>query len=40
MLAHDLGIDLADAIARKIDVNEKRYPVDEHRGVARKAMDR
>ena len=37
MLAHDLGIDLSGAVERKIDLNEKRYPVDEHRGVARKA---
>lgn len=37
MLAHDLDIDLAAAIGRKIDTNDRRYPVEEHRGVARKA---
>lgn len=40
MLAHDLGIDLSGAIERKIERNERRYPVDEHRGIARKAVDK
>lgn len=39
MLAHDLGIDRSGAIERKIDRNEQRYPVDAHRGVARKSGD-
>jgi NTP pyrophosphatase (non-canonical NTP hydrolase) len=37
MLAHDLGIDLPAALAEKIASNEKRYPVDQHKGVAWKA---
>ncbi len=37
MLAHDLGIDLRAAVAAKIAANEKRYPVDQHKGIARKA---
>jgi NTP pyrophosphatase (non-canonical NTP hydrolase) len=37
LLTHDLQVDLAGAISAKIDANAKRYSVDEHRGVARKA---
>lgn len=40
LLANDLGIDLADAIARKIDANAQRYPADQHRGKAQKARHR
>jgi len=32
LLADDLGIDLEDAFMRKMDLNEKRYPVDKARG--------
>lgn len=37
LLAHDLGINLRQAVERKIESNERRYPVEEHRGVAKKA---
>ena len=37
MLAERTGVDLRAAVMRKIDANEARYPVSEHRGVARKA---
>ena len=36
LLSHDLGIDLEDAFFRKMDLNEKRYPVDASRGRATK----
>jgi NTP pyrophosphatase (non-canonical NTP hydrolase) len=32
LLADDLGIDLEDAFMRKMDLNERRYPVDKARG--------
>ena len=35
-LADTLGVDLLKASARKIDLNEKRYPVDKARGSAAK----
>lgn len=35
-MADSLGIDLADAIGKKIDVNESRYPAEKARGNARK----
>lgn len=35
-LADVLGIDLADAAARKLAVNAERYPVEKSRGNARK----
>jgi NTP pyrophosphatase (non-canonical NTP hydrolase) len=36
LLADKLGIDLADAAARKIELNERRYPAAEVRGSASK----
>jgi NTP pyrophosphatase (non-canonical NTP hydrolase) len=36
MLADKLGVDLADAARRKIDLNERRYPADQVRGSAEK----
>lgn len=36
-LSHDLEVDLAAAIASKIDSNELRYPVDEYKGSSKKA---
>lgn len=38
-LADRLDIDLMDAAARKIALNEQRYPADKVRGSARKADD-
>ena len=35
-MADSLGIDLADVIGKKIDVNESRYPTEKARGNARK----
>lgn len=32
LLAHDLGIDLEDAFARKMLQNERKYPVDVSKG--------
>ena len=37
MVAERTGIDLRAAVMAKIDANDRRYPVEEHRGVARKA---
>lgn len=37
MCAERTGVDLRAAVDRKIDANERRYGVEEHRGVARKA---
>jgi len=36
LIAHDLKIDLANAFARKIELNKKKYPVEKARGSARK----
>jgi NTP pyrophosphatase (non-canonical NTP hydrolase) len=36
LIAHDLRIDLADAFARKVELNKKKYPVEKARGSARK----
>lgn len=36
MLAHDHGIDLKQAFARKIEKNEKKYPVGKAKGRAKK----
>jgi NTP pyrophosphatase (non-canonical NTP hydrolase) len=35
-LAEATGIDLADAVRRKVEVNRRRYPVEKARGSARK----
>jgi NTP pyrophosphatase (non-canonical NTP hydrolase) len=35
-LADTLGIDLADAVSAKIDVNAKKYPIDKARGSSSK----
>ena len=35
-LSDRLGIDLIQAIERKIEINEKKYPVDKSRGTAAK----
>jgi dCTP diphosphatase len=31
-IADKLGIDLMDAVARKLEINEKKYPVEKARG--------
>ena len=36
MICERAGIDLADAAARKIDLNEKKYPAEKVRGQAKK----
>ena len=36
LIAHDWKVDLADAFARKIELNNKKYPVAKARGSARK----
>jgi dCTP diphosphatase len=38
-LADKLGVDLADAAARKIALNARKYPADQVRGSARKYTD-
>jgi dCTP diphosphatase len=38
-IADVLGVDLADAISAKIDLNETRYPIEQARGSARKYSD-
>jgi NTP pyrophosphatase (non-canonical NTP hydrolase) len=37
--ADKLDIDLADFVWRKIEINEKRYPVDKVKGSARRASE-
>jgi NTP pyrophosphatase (non-canonical NTP hydrolase) len=37
LLAHDLGINLQEAVGEKIAKNERRYTVDQYRGIAEKA---
>jgi dCTP diphosphatase len=32
LMSHDLDIDIADALERKIDKNEQKYPVDKAKG--------
>jgi dCTP diphosphatase len=39
LMAHDLGIDLSAAIPAKLQKNAARYPVDQARGSARKAIE-
>jgi NTP pyrophosphatase (non-canonical NTP hydrolase) len=39
LLAHDLGIDLSVAFARKMAANARKYPVRTSRGNARKYTD-
>jgi dCTP diphosphatase len=39
LLAHDLGIDLEEAFARKMAQNERKYPVEASRGRANKYDD-
>src|SRR5438309_3634460 len=36
VLAHDQGIDLEDAMKKKLEKNAAKYPVDKARGVAKK----
>ena len=38
-IADVLGIDLADAVSAKIDLNETRYPIEQARGSSRKYSD-
>jgi len=35
-LANELGVDLVDAARRKIELNERRYPVEKARGSSRR----
>ncbi|MFA6197599.1 MAG: nucleotide pyrophosphohydrolase [Patescibacteria group bacterium] len=35
-LAHDAGIDLKQAFLRKMEINEKKYPVDKAKGSHKK----
>ena len=39
LLAHDVGVDLADAFEKKMRKNEAKYPVDAARGRADKYTD-
>ncbi|MBI4684753.1 MAG: nucleotide pyrophosphohydrolase [Nitrospirae bacterium] len=36
LLSHDLGIDLVDAIRKKLKKNEAKYPVEKAKGSAKK----
>lgn len=36
LMSHDLEIDIADALEKKIDKNEQRYPVEKAKGTAKK----
>ena len=35
-LCHDLGVDLASAVSRKLDANALKYPVEKSRGRSEK----
>jgi len=37
LMAYDLKINLAEAVEHKIASNKRRYPVEAHKGVARKS---
>jgi dCTP diphosphatase len=39
LLANDQQIDLADAFAKKIELNKRKYPIDKARGKANKYTD-
>lgn len=39
LIAHDQGIDVAEAFERKLSKNEAKYPVDKARGSAQKYTD-
>ena len=39
MMAHDLNIDLIEAAAEKVSLNEVRYPIDRAKGKATKYTD-
>lgn len=36
LLAHESGVDIADAVAKKLRTNQKKYPVKKAKGSARK----
>lgn len=36
LLAHDLGIDIFDALDKKIDKNALKYPIEKSKGIAKK----
>ena len=36
LMAHDQGIDLANAFEKKIELNKRKYPVEKARGSAKK----
>ncbi|MNN05441.1 MazG-like family protein [compost metagenome] len=39
MLAHDLGIDVKEAILHKLEKNTEKYPIDKFKGTSRKYTD-
>jgi dCTP diphosphatase len=36
LMSHDLGIDISDALIKKIDKNETKYPIEKSKGNAKK----
>ncbi|MBI4999184.1 nucleotide pyrophosphohydrolase [Candidatus Gottesmanbacteria bacterium] len=36
LISHDLGIDIADALTKKMKKNEERYPINKTKGSAKK----
>jgi NTP pyrophosphatase (non-canonical NTP hydrolase) len=36
LLAHETGIDIQDAFQKKMQINEKKYPVDKSKGSSKK----
>lgn len=32
LLSHDMGVDIHDALSKKMDVNEAKYPVEKSKG--------
>ena len=36
LMSHDLGIDITEALEKKIEKNDKKYPIDKARGVSKK----
>jgi len=36
LMSHDLGIDITEALEKKLEKNDKKYPIDKARGVSKK----
>ncbi len=36
LMSHDLNIDLLESLSKKLEINEKKYPVDKAKGTSKK----